>query len=80
MQPMPFQPCPTCPDPRTCTQQGQCLQQAMGGGAGGPPPGGPPPGGAPMPMRKGGRVKKAKGGAVRGCGKASRGSRPVKIR
>jgi hypothetical protein len=74
MQPMPFQPCPTCPDPRTCTQQGQCLQEAMAGA------GGPPPGGAPMPMRKGGRVKKAKGGAVRGCGKASRGSRPVKIR
>jgi hypothetical protein len=72
----PFQPCPTCPDPNMCTQQGTCLQQAMAAGGAGGPPGGAPP----MPMKCGGRVKRAKGGVVRGSGKATRGIRPVKIR
>ena len=71
--PMNFQPCPDCPAPQECAAMGQCameaaaMQQAPQ---------------QPMGLKKGGSPKRkayAKGGSVRGCGKAKKGVRKAKV-
>lgn len=72
-----FQPCPQCPNPEACAAMGQCAIEAEQAAAA-----------APVAMKKGGRVKKAEGGAVkkrskpakmRGVGIAKKGVRKPKM-